>query len=170
MSPQTIVITGCSSGLGLAFLTYFLSLPIPPHIHAIDISSLPLPHSSSPHITFHHHSVTAPFPPSLIALTTPIHLVLHCAGIRGLVPSVVSSHPGNVAAAETLDVVDHETMMRTFEVNTWGTFNLVRGLLPELRLAAKERDMEGMGPASGPKVVVMASRMGSVQTNSMGGG
>jgi len=98
--------------------------------------------------------------------STPITLILHCAGIRGLVPEiVVQQKQGNkdVAATETLEAMDHATMMRTFEINTWGTFNVIRAFLPQLRLGAAEI-------SSKPKVIILSSRMGSISANTAGGG
>ncbi|KAG8624868.1 hypothetical protein KVT40_006619 [Elsinoe batatas] len=77
----------------------------------------------------------------------PIDLLIHSAGIRGLVPDLERLHHGDIAACETLAVMTPETMQKTFAVNSVGTFNLIRGLLPNLRKS----------PDS--KVVVISSRM-----------
>ncbi|KAM3415411.1 hypothetical protein BST61_g8937 [Cercospora zeina] len=84
----------------------------------------------------------------------PLDLVIHSAGVRGLVPAMEISAPGNVAACETRSVMDAETLTRTFHVNTLGTFLLLRALLPNLRRT------EG-------NVVVMSSRMGSICNNEL---
>lgn len=85
-----------------------------------------------------------------------IDLVLHSVGIRGLVPEVENAHPDDVAACETLSVMNLETLMRTFHINAAGTFLLLRALLPNLK------------QANDPKVIVMSSRMGSVGRNVAG--
>ncbi len=87
-----------------------------------------------------------------------IDLVIHSAGVRGLEPSVSIEKSGDVAKAETADVVTAETMMETFQINTVGTFLLIRTLLPKLRAGG------------GSKVIIMGSRMGSVGSNTTGGG
>ena len=153
--PTTVLITGSSSGLGLAFTHHYASLPTTHLLIALDTHPLPAPHTSNPKIHFHPIDITA----YLRGLArhyanTPIDLIIHCAGVRGLVPS----REQNVAAAETHDVMTRDVMLRTFETNAYGTFNVVQSFLPNLRLAEK------------PKVIVMASRMGSVASNVVGGG
>lgn len=102
--------------------------------------------------------------------STPVALVLHCAGVRGLVPRVPIRASGDVAAAETLESMDAATLLRTYEINVVGTFNVLSAVLPNLRLAAAaaaEADVKGMGK---PRVVVLSSRMGSIGGNQNGGG
>jgi NAD(P)-dependent dehydrogenase (short-subunit alcohol dehydrogenase family) len=163
---ETILITGASSGLGLAFLQHYASQPSPPRIIAIDISPLPHETSKLPNVQFFQINIATDS--ALDTLVTrlekcPITLLLHCAGIRGLNNDVIAQQvtnggKGDVAAAETYSVMNHETMMRTFEINTFGTFNVISAFLPNLIVA---RDA---------KVVVLSSRMGSVASNTTGGG
>lgn len=49
-------------------------------------------------------------------------------------------------------------MLRTFSINTLGTFNTISSFLPSLLRA------------SDPKVIILSSRMGSVASNVSGGG
>lgn len=126
------------------------------------MSGNPLPSA----ITFHQLDITSP--DSLSSLVSkagsrPTSLIIHCAGIRGLVKQVTQDTPGDVAAAETLAVMDKATMLKTFQINTWGTFNVIRSFLPNLQLAAKSS-------STPPQVVILSSRMGSVAANSAGGG
>ncbi|EAT92366.2 hypothetical protein SNOG_00871 [Parastagonospora nodorum SN15] len=93
---------------------------------------------------------------------TPIHTLIHCAGIRGLSKTVLAHQTSegtqDVAAAETLQATTRDILLETFEVNTIGTFNTISSFLPSLKLAPN------------PRVVVLSSRMGSVASNSSGGG
>jgi NAD(P)-dependent dehydrogenase (short-subunit alcohol dehydrogenase family) len=163
----TVLITGASSGLGLAFLQHYAAQP-DTSIIAIDISPFPLStsHTQLPNVRFFQTDITNDSKLHAIASNlskVPISLLLHCAGVRGLNQEVINEQlskgqAGDVAAAETHTVTNKATMLRTFEINTFGTFNTISAFLPALLLA----------PDS--KVVVLSSRMGSVSSNTTGGG
>ncbi|KAJ4414808.1 hypothetical protein N0V82_007723 [Gnomoniopsis sp. IMI 355080] len=176
-SRPTIIITGASSGLGRAFFEHFAnSLTSPWRVVGID-KQLWKDDAGTEHSTYYHQGkpalnieldVTRSANELRKALlleineNDPIPLVIHCAGIRGLVPKVPILNSDGVASAETLEVMDPATLMRTYEINVVGTFNILSALLPNLRLAAKAE--------LNPRVVVMSSRMGSIAANKAGGG
>ncbi|KAK4990094.1 hypothetical protein LTR50_002724 [Elasticomyces elasticus] len=169
---STILISGASSGLGLAFVNAYGS-DVSNKIIAIDRAPFTSPSKVKATIQFHLIDVSSPSSVAelgRILKDVPIDLVIHSAGIRGLVPSAEDAQPDNVAAAETLQAMDFETMTRTFAINSAGTFVLLRTLLPNLLLAAeRHRSPYGMS-SSVPKVIVMSSRMGSIGHNTIGGG
>lgn len=158
----TILVSGAASGLGLAFLRAYAK-DASNTIIAVDKTTLPDDMLDQPRtaarITSHIVDVTVQSSIDSLSSTirnTPVDLVIHSAGIRGLVPNIEDSHPDNVAACETLDVMNQETLIRAFSINAAGTFLIARSLLPNLKLSAD------------PKVVIMSSRMGSVGHNTTG--
>lgn len=156
--PYTILISGAASGLGLAFLQAYASVE---SNAIIAIDQNPLPQGLVTKATIHEHLVDITSEASIHDLSkslsdTPINLVIHSAGIRGLVREVEDTHPNDVAACETMSVMDLQTLMTTFQINAAGTFLLLRSLLSNLMLSVDS------------KVVVMSSRMGSVGHNTTG--
>ncbi|CAN8105174.1 unnamed protein product [Discula destructiva] len=175
-SRPTIVVTGASSGLGRAFFEHFATQAVPPY-RVVGIDKQLFPNSTgTDHSTDHHSGPSAlniqldvTKPASELRKTLheihdhdPVVLVVHCAGVRGLVPEVPIRSSDDVASAETLEAMDPATLMRTYEINVVGTFNVLSALLPNLRLAAAQ--------TLNPRVVVLSSRMGSIAANSKGGG
>ncbi|PNS21892.1 hypothetical protein CAC42_490 [Sphaceloma murrayae] len=155
---RNVVITGAASGLGLEFLRHYSRSDPTNTVYGIDQQPCKDAESMG-NVQFHELDVTSES--SLAKLQTslsgiPIDLVVHSAGIRGLVSELEDNHPPDVNACETLDVMTPDTMLRTFNVNAIGTFALLRSLVPNLR------------KTPGSKVVVMSSRMGSVGRNSSG--
>lgn len=183
-NAPTILITGAFSGLGRAFFEHFAtgsSKESPSHSQVpdyrvigidrqpwLDQDGNPQPsHIHGPRSLYVQVDITAPpheleaFAREWIGEDTPLALVIHSAGVRGLVPGVELRKSDDVAAAEALGVMDAATMMGTFEVNAVGALNVVTAVLPSLRLAA--------GRGLRPRVAVMSSRNGSVAAN-VGGG
>jgi len=162
--PSTILVSGASSGLGLAFVRAYAQ-DASNTIIAVDKDPFPrqqLLDSTPPsRANILDYIVDVTSEPSIDRLRASISniaidLVIHSVGIRGLVPSVEDAHPDDVAACETLSVMDLRTIMRTFQINAAGTFILFRSLLSNLKRAVN------------PKVIVMSSRMGSVGHNTTG--
>lgn len=147
----TILITGAASGLGAAFLQAHGENP--EHtIIAVDRKKIP----TNPRVKSHIVDVSSQ--DSIDALTSelqgqPIDLIIHSAGIRGLVEEVHAQKPDDVPACKTIDVKNLELLMRTFQINATDTFMLLRALLPSLR------------SSQNGKVIVMSSPMGSIGNN-----
>jgi len=158
----TIVISGAASGLGLAFLKAYATDPAN-LIFALDRAPIP----NDEHLLNDNQPSAAQIVRGKVDVTDessiaaavsllegkPVDLLLHSAGIRGLVPKIEDANPSDVAACETLEVMDVDTLMRTFHINAVGTFLLLRTFLPHLKTAKDS------------KVVIMSSRMGSLGAN-----
>ena len=90
-------------------------------------------------------------------ITRPLDLLIHSAGVRGLAPSVAITQSSDVTKAETINVIDAQTLKDTFDTNAVGSFLLLQGMLPKLR------------PSGHSRVIIMGSRMGSIGDNTNGG-
>jgi NAD(P)-dependent dehydrogenase (short-subunit alcohol dehydrogenase family) len=161
----TILISGAASGLGKAFLEAYIANP-DNKIVAIDRSRIDISTLGDASSRVQTYTVDVTSEDSITAFTKSIanleiQIIIHSVGIRGLVPSIEAEFPHDVARAETLEAMDSSTMLQTFQVNTIGTFLLIRALLPNLRLAGS--------PAAPARVIIMGSRMGSVSYNTTGG-
>jgi NAD(P)-dependent dehydrogenase (short-subunit alcohol dehydrogenase family) len=160
----TILITGAASGLGAAFVEAYATQRPSTKIFAIDRTTI-APNPSRPNVQPYTLDLTNETAVLSFAKTISneiISLIIHSAGIRGLVPALEDQHPNSVAACETLAGMDVETMMRTFQINTVATFSLIRALLPNLLLCNADRKVGSERP---PKVIIMSSRMGSLANN-----
>lgn len=170
----SIIVTGAASGLGKAFVTAYLK-SADNSVLAIDrrFSSssaqnvLEAANAYRKDVGNNETNTLRMFTIDVrdeTQITTQLHdvedidLMIHSAGVRGLERSVSIKRSADVAEAETMDVITAETMTDTFQTNTVGTFLLIRALLPKLR------------PLGGSKVVIMGSRMGSMGSNTTGGG
>lgn len=177
----TVLVTGAYSGLGRAFFEHFSQQASTQGYRVVGLDKQPwndedgvrLDHDTWQHkehreCVYVRFDVTSPASRAQelvarwVGKDNPVLLVLHSAGIRGLVPHVEIRQYSDVAGAETIDSMDAATMMRTYEINVVGTFNILTAVLPNLRLAAAKK--------LNPKVVVLSSRMGSIAANDKGGG
>ncbi|KAK6438838.1 hypothetical protein LTR95_004957 [Oleoguttula sp. CCFEE 5521] len=155
---RNILVTGAASGLGKAFVDAY---SVQPDTSVISLDCT-LQRDLRENVRTFVVDVTSEaavneFASFLLTVSpTPMDLVIHSAGIRGLVPALEKAHPEDVAACETLQAMDLETMQRAFSVNTLGTFTLLRALVPLLQLTPD------------PKVIIMSSRMGSIGNNQLG--
>lgn len=169
-----IIVTGAASGLGKAFVTAYLKIadnavlavdrsfsssPAQDVLEAADAYRKDVGNDETNMLRMYTIDVT-----DESQITTQfkdvkdIDLVIHSAGVRGLERSVSIMKSSDVAEAETMNVATAKTMMATFHINTVGTFLFIRALLHKLR------------PGGESKVVIMGSRMGSMASNTTGGG
>ncbi|KAK5093072.1 hypothetical protein LTR70_002073 [Exophiala xenobiotica] len=183
--PYTLLITGAASGIGRCFAQHYLRQPNTLVI-ALDINEIEIPASadldSDPHERRHDErpgalvkvhtdmssstSITSAM--DSLKATHGVHhidLIIHSAGIRGLVPRIEADNANDVAAAETLHAMDAATMLRTYQINTLGTFTLLQSLSNHSLFHAADADA-----ATPTKVIIMSSRMGSISSNTVGGG
>lgn len=152
--PTTVLVSGAANGLGAAFVEAYRVLP---HYKVLAIDRVPISTAFN-NVTSLEVDVASDASINKFALEIKdqsIDLVIHSAGIRGLVPAMEKDHPNDVPACENASVMDSETLARTFQINATGTFLLLRALIPNL------------AKAPNPKVIVMSSRMGSIGNNQL---
>lgn len=151
----TVLVTGAANGLGAAFIEAYRKQP-DTDILALDRQPITSSHQNVKSFVVDVTSQKSIGSFAETVTNQPIDLLIHSAGVRGLVPAAEDRHPNDVAACETMDVMDMETMNRTFHINATGTFMLLRAVTPNLRMAQSS------------KVIVMSSRMGSLGNNQTG--
>ncbi|KAK3064114.1 hypothetical protein LTS18_010001 [Coniosporium uncinatum] len=161
----TIAISGAGSGIGHEFLQHYAK-DSSNTVHTIDVSfSDEVTDGEAPaHVTT--HEVNTSEPSSIENLKNdlkdkPIDIFIHSAAVRGLVKSMTEK-TDDPKGAETMEVMDAETMTMCFQVNILGSFLLIRSLIPNLKAASAQ----GKSKA---KCVIMGSRMGSITSNNDGG-
>ena len=147
-----LLVSGAANGLGAAFVEAYRKRP-GFHVLALDRVQLKDPAKNVETFMVDVSSQESINSFVLEIKDRAIDLLIHSAGIRGLVLDVEREKPNDVAACETKDVMDIATMMRAFQINAGGTFMLLRALLPNLQNALDS------------KVIVMSSRMGSIGNN-----
>ena len=167
----TILVIGAASGIGKAFVCLYLQGPNNKVIAADlafgigdklsiedayrkDVCSNAKGELSSVLSFDISHEVESQ---NLAELVPVLNLIVHSAGIRGLQPNIPITCSSDVARAETWSVMSVETIQQTLQVNAVGTFLLLTAMIPRL------------SPASHAKVVIMGSRMGSINHNTTGG-
>ena len=152
--PTTVLISGAANGLGAAFVEAYR---LRPDTDVIAIDREPITNHGS-NIKAFVVDVSSPSAIDTFAgeiEQRKIDLVIHSAGIRGLVPAMERDKPNDVPACEIYSCMDADTLARAFQINATGTFLLLRALLPNFMHACN------------PKVVVMSSRMGSIGNNQL---
>lgn len=200
--PYTVLIAGAASGLGCGFaqhyldqsdtLVFLLDRSYPPqqqHTTKIGQPRSPNHRYYEMHIEMSSERSIGDTTDTIKTLLggAYIDLVIHSAGIRGLVPSAVERLPNNdVTVAETLAVMDGDTLRAALEVNAVGTFILLQQLnaaglfshpptptpTPTLTPAPATNTNAATATATATrrtKVIVIASRMGSIGHNRAGG-
>ncbi|KAI1411719.1 NAD(P)-binding protein [Hypoxylon sp. FL1857] len=140
----TAVVTGANSGIGHAFAQLLIQEGY--DVTAVDINvgdKLKLLQCKTAQLDVSSPDSIAAF--AKMYGDGPLDLLLNIAG-------VMAPHE-----KDTLSTVSHDTLAKTFGVNTFGPLLLTQALLPNLLKSEK------------PRLGVMSSRVGSIADNSTGG-
>jgi len=88
----------------------------------------------------------------------PIHVLIQNAGAYG--PPEPFESSGEMYASQTFDTITMDRMRYAFELNTLGPLRVTKALLPNMQVDNN---------ASGRKVIIISSLMGSIADNDSGG-
>lgn len=96
-------------------------------------------------------------------------IVIHCAGVRGLVPSMPISDQASIATADSLGHMDASTMLHAFKSNALASFLFLRAILSFCRRCSPCRarsqvdgEIACSACQSATKILVLGSRCGSM--------
>ncbi|KAG9998383.1 NAD(P)-binding protein, partial [Aureobasidium melanogenum] len=140
----TAVVTGCNSGIGHAFARLLVSegyeVTATDYVVGDNLKSLGCRHSQ-------------------LDVRSPESISAFISSLSGKTIDMLLNVAGTMAKREddSLESVDKDTLTRIFETNTFGPLLLTQALLPNLL------------KASGAKIGIVSSRVGSIADNSTGG-
>ena len=154
--PYPVLITGASSGIGLALTRLHLARGDQVIASSRDPGSSPLAALATRHdtLTLVAADLTDPQGPAGLAeeiktLSEHLSRVIHCAG-------VLHDTSRNLSPEKRLEDLSLENLEYSFRLNAWAPMLLARSLLPQLRRQ----------PAT---FAVISARVGSITDNHLGG-
>ena len=157
--PAHVLVTGASSGIGLAIVQALLADHAVAQVCAVSrgakdsaaLLALQARHSQRLHLVsadISTDSGLATVVRHATAVTDALHLVINCAGML---------HARGVQPEKTLATLDRDTLSQVFALNAFAPILLVKALLPLLKHRA-------------PLVVAsLSARVGSIGDNQLGG-
>lgn len=137
---KTYVVTGASSGIGLEFCRQLKSL---------GDNVIAVVRKISPELEELGVKVE-----SGIDITSPQNIQELAQKLKGITIDVLINNAG-IFLNEELDDMDFGRITKQFEVNALGTLRVTHALLPNLK--------------EGSKIIIITSRMGSIEDNTSGG-
>ncbi|XP_077981298.1 C-signal-like [Glandiceps talaboti] len=167
MCMKSVLVTGCSRGIGLELIKQFVKLPNPPqHVFATcrspenahELKNIAESNSSVQILQLDIEDYTS--------INDTACKVEQIVGDNGL--NLLINNAGAFTSVERkIEAVESETLLKIFQVNTLGPIMVIKRFLPLLRSASSLVEGDEMS-VSRAAIINMSSRLSSFDDNKMG--
>ncbi|XP_070538163.1 C-signal-like [Ptychodera flava] len=167
LKAKTVLITGCSRGIGLEFVKQFVRLPSPPaHIFAS---------CRSPDTAYELQQISRDNPSvTVLKIDVVDKLTIDSAALQveqilaGSGLNLLINNAGFLLREAKIDDVTEETMLSTYKVNTVGPVLVTKRFLPLLRKAAQTYGKDEYS-TSRAAIINISSHWSSIDINDIAG-
>ncbi|XP_015177609.1 PREDICTED: C-factor [Polistes dominula] len=165
---KSILITGCNRGLGLGLVKHLIQLPKPPeNIFATcrDVSkATKLKELAERSRNIHIIEIDLV---NTCNYTKIVNTVSEKVGSEGL--NVLFNNAGISQKFSRIGMVKEENLINNFFINTVAPIMLAKALLPLLKIASKNNEIEKNMSINRAAIINMTSILGSITQNDQGG-
>ncbi|XP_070548339.1 uncharacterized protein [Ptychodera flava] len=167
LKAKSVLITGCSRGIGLEFVKQFVRLPSPP-VHIFASCRSPVTAYELQQICKDNPSVTV-LKIDVVDKTTIDSAALQVEQIlAGSGLNLLINNAGFLFDEEKIEDVMEETMLSTYKVNTVGPVLVTKRFLPLIRKAAQTYGTDEYS-ASRAAIMNISSHWSSIDINTFAG-